>query len=319
MGAIRYNPALDGLRALAISLVVLLHCHVPLFWRGHVGVDVFFVLSGFLITRLLLAERERTGRIDFAAFYVRRARRLYPALLLMLAAYIAVAPFLWPGKPHGRDALLAGLYLSDYSYAFWKAPEYLLHTWTLGVEEKFYLLWPAALMFLRTPRALAWGMFIAWAWSVANWMLHLPLGRFDTSLLGLLAGCWLAVSPCAVPKRRALAGGLVLLVLAMVPALNFPWLPLGEAAGVLLVIFAVQHRSCPQWATWVGKLSYGIYLWHYPLVKLVSGPWWVELTVVAPASIALAWLSYVTVEATLRRRTGAAATGSARSQRDTAT
>lgn len=315
-----YNPALDGLRALAITLVVLLHCHVPLFWRGHVGVDLFFVLSGFLITRLLLTERERTGRIDLIAFYARRARRLYPALLLMLAAYLVVAPIWWPDTPHTRDALLTGLYLTDYSYAFWQMPKYLLHTWTLGIEEKFYLLWPAVLMSLRgtLSRKIAWGMLVAWAWMVTNWIFGLPLGRFDTYLLGLLAGCWLATTDITLPKKHAFFGGLVFLVLAMIPALNFPWLPLGEVAGVLLVMAAVKHQRCPAWAAWIGKLSYGIYLWHFPLAKAITAPSLLEFSVVASLSVLLSWVSYVTVERWLRRRRGDTERGHGSLQRDMA-
>src|ERR1044071_2906095 len=107
----RYYPALDGLRALAAIAVVLFHCRVGggefVFGSGFLGVDVFFVLSGFLITQQL-----REGRA-LGEFYWRRALRLLPALLFFLGVYVAVAPLLWPGQPHGRDALFAGLYLSD--------------------------------------------------------------------------------------------------------------------------------------------------------------------------------------------------------------
>ena len=154
-----YNPELDGLRAVAVVLVISDHCCVPVFDQGYFGVDLFFVLSGFLITRLLIDEIDDTGRVDLWRFYLRRLLRLAPPLLLFLTAYMLIAPRLWPQFDlllHMRDAALAVFYLSDYSQAFWHNPKVLIHTWSLSVEEHFYLIWPfcgAAAGSDRTPLA----------------------------------------------------------------------------------------------------------------------------------------------------------------------
>ena len=137
---LRYNPALDGLRAVAVILVISDHCFVPVFDQGYFGVDLFFVLSGFLITRLLVDEIDATGRVDLWRFYLRRFLRLAPPLLLFLIAYVLIAPWFWPQfdfLSHMRDAGLAGFYLSDYSQALWHSPKVLIHTWSLSVEETF--------------------------------------------------------------------------------------------------------------------------------------------------------------------------------------
>ncbi len=124
-------------------LVISDHCGVPVFDQGYFGVDLFFVLSGFLITRLLVDEIDATGRVDVQRFYLRRLLRLTPPLLLFLTAYLVIAPSLWPQLDlmvHVRDVALVAFYLSDYSQAFWNNPKVLIHTWSLSVEEHFYLI-----------------------------------------------------------------------------------------------------------------------------------------------------------------------------------
>jgi peptidoglycan/LPS O-acetylase OafA/YrhL len=316
-----YEPALDGLRAFAAFAVVLMHCHVPGLSAGYLGVDLFFVLSGYLITSNLLLEHGRTGAIALGRFYWRRARRLYPALLLLLAVYLVLAPFIWPGKPHARDALIAGLYLSDYWLTITGDPVYLGHTWSLAAEEHFYLLWPLVLIWSlrRAPlpvlaRWLALATVLAWVWRVLNIEAGYYVGfRFDTRLIGLLAGCWLAVvcrwRPAWLERvsRRgvALAGaaimaGLFVAVPAGIGAATY--LPLIELASVALVFGASTLPIRGRVLQYLGKLSYGIYLWHFPIVKAVSGPWYVEAAIVVPLSVGMAWLSYETVERVFRQR-----------------
>ncbi|MGP1692489.1 MAG: acyltransferase family protein, partial [Giesbergeria sp.] len=199
-----YNPALDGLRGVAILLVVLSHAHVPLFDGAFLGVDLFFVLSGFLITSLLLLERQAHGRIDYVRFYRRRLLRLMPALALFLGTYCLVAPLLWPGLDDVyRDALVSLAYLADYGIAFFDSPGTLLHMWSLSVEEHFYLVWPPLLMFLvrfsrpgQVWRPIALLYLLSWLWRLL-WVAHGQqfyeiFFRFDTRASGLLAGSLLA-------------------------------------------------------------------------------------------------------------------------------
>lgn len=168
-----FRPDIEGLRAVAVLLVVACHAGVPWLQGGYVGVDVFFVISGYLITRLMYTEYVQQGRLDLLRFYARRIRRLLPAFTVMLVAVMAGVRLLY--SPFEQPALLdsalaAALYFSNLHFA-WGATDYwgpnakldpLLHTWSLGVEEQFYLVWPlllVLLMFLqqRARPALVWG------------------------------------------------------------------------------------------------------------------------------------------------------------------
>ena len=152
-----FRPDIEGLRAIAVGLVLLYHAAVPGFRGGFVGVDVFFVLSGFLITGLLLRELDSSGTISLPSFYARRLRRLLPAVaLLILATVVASVVVLSPlqAAAVGADGVAASLYAANLRFAFNAtdylqselAPSPLLHLWSLGVEEQFYLFWPALLV-----------------------------------------------------------------------------------------------------------------------------------------------------------------------------
>ena len=152
-----FRPDLEGLRAVAVGLVLLYHAAVPGFSGGYVGVDVFFVLSGFLITGLLLREVRRTGTVSLPNFYARRARRLLPASALVLLVTVVASFFMMPPlrvPDVAGDAAAAAMYVSNMRFAFQAtdylqaelAPSPILHFWSLGVEEQFYIFWPAIVL-----------------------------------------------------------------------------------------------------------------------------------------------------------------------------
>ncbi len=157
------RPDVEGLRAVAVVAVVLHHAHVGGFSGGYVGVDVFFVLSGFLITGLLGREIERSGRIALAAFYARRARRLLPAAVLVLVVTVLASAVLLPplqARQVALDGVAAAVYVANYRFAAASTdylspetdPSPLQHYWSLAVEEQFYLAWPLLLLIALSAR-----------------------------------------------------------------------------------------------------------------------------------------------------------------------
>lgn len=330
-----YNPALDGLRALAIVLVFCSHAHVPGLEGAFLGVDLFFVLSGYLITSLLLKESASAGRLDYARFYWRRFLRLGPALLLFLAAYWLLAPRLWPSLDDvPQDVLMSALYLADYGIAFFDSPGTLLHMWSLSVEEHFYLLWPPLLACMlargagaasRPPglwRPVLLLALLAWAWRalwVARGQLFYEIFfRFDTRATGMLLGSALAAVAVQRPAWLAALHARRRHALWLLPALAlcltaYKWDDMGalllgvtvaELAAAAVIVTVHPQRGALfallAWPplVWLGKLSYGIYLWHYPVVRLLRAhmewPW--TLAIGLPLSAALAALSFFTVE-----------------------
>ena len=138
-----YVPALDGLRAVAILLVMLFHAEVPFLPGANLGVDIFFVLSGYLIGRLLLEEYRCYGAINLSRFYRRRLWRLMPPLIVLVSLYALIAPRIWPDYYfHLRDCFTVLLYLADIALLFGDGPHYMTHAWSLGIEERFYLVLP---------------------------------------------------------------------------------------------------------------------------------------------------------------------------------
>ena len=314
-------------------LVIGSHCHAPGFGAGFFGVDIFFVLSGFLITQLLVDEFEAHGTIDLTGFYLRRFLRLAPPLLLLLAVYVTIGPWAWPQfEPweHLRDAGLTGFYLSDYARAFWHDPRVLMHTWSLSVEEHFYLIWPIAILVLariepRWRMASLVGIYLlATVWRIfeyghSDWAA--VYFRFDTHMSGLVAGALLAlgVSQIArISEERANAIGLFACA-ALVPCLattfwHAPWalvwmMSLAEIAAVGLLVAASVHGTWVNLAlsarplVAVGTVSYGLYLWHYPVAVFFRDllPWYQTVPIVLTIAFAAATASYLALERPLRR------------------
>lgn len=352
----RYLPGLDGMRALAVIAVVLFHSPLAVAPGGFLGVEVFFVISGYIITRALLAEREQRGRVSIARFWVRRARRLLPALFLLLAGVTAWSALFAPGELAGlrRDIGAALVYVTNWDliaagenyFATWERPSLLRHLWSLAVEEQFYLLWPPLLMgalaFGRRRGALALIVAGAAASAIAMAALHEPGGGVariyygtDTRASGLLIGAALAFvwsAPAAVSRGRGRAvaegTGLALLGGAALGALTAFTLLLDGGAAFLYrgfaltglataaLIVAATHGRSPfarllalRPLPWLGLRSYGIYLWHWPVMALSRPGVDVPLdgaalfALQAAVTLALAEASYRWVE--LPIRTGA--------------
>lgn len=314
-----YRPDVEGLRAVAILLVVAAHAGVKVLRGGFVGVDVFYILSGYLITGLLVQEAATTGQLGFARFYARRLRRLLPALLLMLAVTCAVAQLLMPPTElpsQASNATGAALWLSNFQFAFWKLDYFapssdtalFLHTWSLGVEEQFYLVWPLLVVLVlgawkgtkHVPSmarlkwlfvgifAVSFALSLYWTYRTPMFAFYLMPSRAWQFALGAIV--FLAVGS---PSFRAHSG-----------IENQAWLrPLGWV-GLAMILFGAWRigPSAPYPGTWallpsfgasmvlasgacnnsfgltrllslrpmqaMGRVSYSWYLWHWPVLLL---------------------------------------------------
>ena len=289
-------PALDGLRGIAVLLVVV--SHVSSYQAeeaGPTGVSIFFVLSGFLITSLLLAERDRRGGVDLRAFYTRRALRLFPALFLLVAATPVV---LWladdPRLSQVTDGLLTALfYVQDFASGTGH-PGVLGHAWSLSVEEQFYLIWPLALAAIAlatraNPRRFASAVSLL-AGLALIWHLVDVLGASldwtsfgpDANAVFLLVGCALAAHRRA-GRRLTLPGwaASAALALVLVGPLVLTHVEAGHWRIQALLIFPVCLAGLPlvmgaarlpvlalPVLRWFGTISYGLYLWNWLLISL---------------------------------------------------
>lgn len=328
-----YLPALDGLRCFAVLPVLAFHSQMPLFRGGFLGVDIFFVLSGYLITTILLREFDQFGRLDLRKFLLRRVLRLVPALLLLTLLYLAAALFIDPAKPfltHALDALMAVGYVSNWTLAAGlRRPVWLEHTWSLAIEAQFYLLWPLVVLILLKifkNRLLA-GLTV-FILSTYSWLLRVELASqgyellrlsrgLDTRADALLIGCSLALILSASAFRRiktlSLTGPLsILSLLACLFLLLFAaerdpvtinylyWLVPSFAALIILDCVIgedslTQKILSTKAFVYVGKISYGLYLWHFPIMLylLKSGYTWDTILAVGTvATFIIASLSY---------------------------
>lgn len=302
-----HRPYLDGLRGVAVLLIIVHHARLvtPL------GVDIFFVLSGFLITALLLQEWDQCGKIHLRRFYARRALRLLPALVLLLAA-VCLHAYLFQGIAALKATALAALaalgYVSNWMEAFdLLRMGILYHTWSLSVEEQFYICWPLAaivLLHFHLRARVVVALLGTAAIVIALHRTHLAFGdapgnriyvALDTRGDALLLGCMLGFMEARqlLPRRRlaqALFGvvglisvaGLVLLLGwqggSEVLALPATLAPLA-AAGLLLWLLGgapwpILSMLEAQPLVWTGKISYGLYLWNFPVCYILTRPSW---------------------------------------------
>jgi peptidoglycan/LPS O-acetylase OafA/YrhL len=324
-----------------VILVLLFHAGVPGTTGGYVGVDVFFVLSGFLITGLLVRELQRTGTVSLMAFYARRARRLLPAAALCLLVTVAVSAVVLPPllvPEVAGDGVAAALYASNIRFALEAtdylqaegAPSPLLHYWSLGVEEQFYLFWPALLLLLtRGAGDLARRVgLIAAVVGVVSFALSLwlttanqPWAFFSlpTRAWELGIGALLAVGVTRLARLpttvAAVAGWVGLAMVALSAVVIEPTTPFPGTAALLptvgsgLVILSGISRPStgPELVLgrrplrFLGKISYSLYLWHWPVIVLPAAALESELPLAARIALALiaipiAWMSQRWVE-----------------------
>ena len=331
-----YRSDIDGLRAFAVLSVVLYHAFPKAVRGGYVGVDIFFVISGFLISSILFTEIAE-HRFSFAAFYGRRVRRIFPALAVCLAATLAFGFIcLIPSElaQLGKHVFFGAGFLSNI--ALWSESGYfdtvasqkpLLHLWSLGIEEQFYIVWPALLWIVfrvkaRIAQLLAGLFLISFAINIVLSTtsiaadFYLPISRFWE----LLAGAGLAWRSQIVlaPNVRSLISmtGLVALLASVTlftPEMSFPgWLALLPVAGAVAIILAgpdatvnrifLSNRA----AVFVGLISYPLYLWHWPLIsyayviRLGKPPTHLMAAGLVAASFLLAWATYRFVELPIR-------------------
>ncbi|GGE04960.1 acyltransferase [Tsuneonella deserti] len=326
-----YRPEIDGLRALAVVPVALFHARVPGFAGGFVGVDVFFVISGYLITAILLREAGRSGALGH--FYERRARRIVPALLPVLAFTLAAALWVFTPDDFRRFAQALGataLFVSNLLFAlrsdyFGTAEGFtpLVHSWSLAVEEQFYLFFPVLLLALvrRRLKILPVILLILAASFVLAVAMAGSAPRFAFNLLPTRAWELMAGAACALlpppAKYRWWAGltGIVFIAAGMAfiradtPAPG-PMFALPVAGAALVVRYATGSTPAARALGWrpfvlIGLVSYGFYLWHQAILAFVfythfaPPPWWLAAAALI-LSLALAAASYRWVEKPVR-------------------
>ena len=342
-----FKGGIEGLRGIAVILVVLAHARVPGLAAGFIGVDVFFVISGFLITGLLTQELRASDRVDYWSFYARRARRLAPALVALVVV-VGIAASAWLPrdglKMQFDSAFWSILWVSNIYFSFWRfdyfgaaAGESLfLHTWSLGVEEQFYLVWPVLV-------AIAWRRWNASIW----WLAGLVVAGFAVSLVIMELDATSAYYLMPARLWQLAAGALAFRVLADNPRLTAAGSDICGALGIAVLILALfvidSQRAYPGWAALLptlaaagmlvaayngtgkvdrvlshpvlrlpGRISYSWYLWHWPLLMFLPamGLGWPspsQLVALVLLSFLVAWASYALIEEPFRRSRGPAA------------
>jgi len=331
----RYRPDIDGLRAVAVMLVVLYHAFPQAMRGGFIGVDIFFVISGFLITGIIARELDQQ-RFSLLGFYKRRIRRIFPALIVVLCAVLALG-WLWM-LPAAYAQLSSDVFASAAFFAniaLWLQSGYfdvqaakkpLLHLWSLGIEEQFYLFWPLVLMLAARLRQnllavacviglVSFALNVALIGSDPVATFYLPFTRAWELLAGAALACgWIRLDHGAIASNwRA---GLGVLLVAIAAAIldtgsAFPgwWAVMPVLGGALLLsapqAWGCRHVLASPAMVWIGLISYPLYLWHWPLLVFFALIKFAPLTLlerglIVALSFALAWATYRFVEIPFR-------------------
>ncbi|MDQ1381579.1 MAG: hypothetical protein QOJ71_2298 [Actinomycetota bacterium] len=344
----RYRPYLDGMRAIAVYLVVAFHAGLGLLSGGFIGVDIFFVLSGFLVTGILMRDLASTGHVRWRVFYARRVRRILPASLIALVVTALIYAIV--ASPLEMFDALGGFRAAFFYVANWffihQATDYfaanvnsnpVLHFWSLAVEEQFYFVWPLLLSAVylvagRTRRRwwIVRSLVLVAAVASAVQALHIASTNLDRAYYGtdtrayqLLAGAALALTPQLLrlggrirnAARAVSAVALVALLVLATSAISMSAITRGIWTALLAVVLiaalenasgGVTNRALSSPAfTYLGRISYGIYLWHWPVIVIAAhgrhlSP--VQLFAIAtPMATALAAVSFHLIEHPIRR------------------
>ena len=353
----RYIPAIDGLRAFAVFAVILYHMDLPYAQGGLLGVTVFFVISGYLITGLLTAEWESSRTIDLPQFWLRRIRRLFPAIVTVIVVMAAVFTFASPLLlTKMRPDIIPGLFwfenwwyiVRDLSYfEAAGAPSPLTHFWSLAIEEQFYLVWPIILLVVyklgagkKAVRRTC--LVLAAVSAMAMAVLYDPAGDpsrvyygTDTRAFSLLIGAWLSFAwpgaqltpegtrntpSTSVHLLDAVGVAAFLAIVAMCVFISgysdfmyYGGLVICSALSAVVIAVLAHPRSmfariaaCKP-LVWIGKRSYGMYLWHFPIIELLEPrnatmlPWWIHLVELA-IILVVSHLSYEFIETPIRKQ-----------------
>ena len=332
-----YMASLDGVRGLMTLGVLLAHTRMALFGGALIYMDVFFAMSGYLITSLLIADYQKRGAIRLKKFYIRRFMRLYPALAAMIILFVAFC-WLFSNELTSRltEAAVAFFYLMDYWWAFGGSGVYYLgHTWSLAVEEQFYLLWPLTFIVLLR----IWGLssrtaVVIFSMAVAFWMWRIWMTSSGAQIMwlynsldmradALLLGCGVAVMLTTVdlasyPRLSTICARALLplavtgLALGFVMNFQMRWYyyvsPLfGAIPGVITVVGLLQPRRTLMHRiyehpipVYCGRICYGLYVWHFPIFVWVSSwatPRYIMTFLIGwPLTFATATASYYLIE-----------------------
>jgi len=335
-----YRPEIDGLRSVAVLPVLFYHVGFSWMPGGFVGVDVFFVISGYLITRLIVSEIERTGTLSFSGFYLRRIRRLAPAMLATVALSFAAAYIIAPPQMMAEFAgSTVATILSVSNFYFWQQSGYfdtanelkpLLHTWSLAVEEQFYLVWPVILLFTarwsRTAAGIALALIavaslaasIIWIDDRASIYYLLPFRAFELAIGGLILWLERYRLPVIALELASLVG-LVLISISIFGYSKdtvFPtYMAIVPCLGAALVIYAGRTHYLGalldnRLAVGIGLISYSLYLVHWPLIVFYryryadfTGLSVNEQWALCAVAVTLATAMYFAVEKPTRRET----------------
>lgn len=335
-----YIPELDGLRGIAIIGVLFFHAQVPFFGGTYIGVDIFFVLSGFLITRILINEFDRVGDISLKNFYIRRILRLGPALIALLIVFwiMSFALLSKQAALHNTiEGLLSLVYFTNWVRAFSIYPtDYLSHTWSLAIEEQFYIFWPILLLtLLRVSKRRINIVFFASFIALLSWIIRILLlisgatinriyYGLDTRIDGLMIGCVLGTILSSGLLRehqtktilKALVflapisvGGII--IIAVFSRMVFPsmylfgFIILEILVGFLILDIVINPQSITgnflnnQILRRIGKISYGVYLWHHPIFRVIQSygfNYFFVLALGSTLTFIIASISYIILE-----------------------